>query len=214
MAKRIDVKRRVVSVRPRPDDTFGVTLGPGPDVFWYRTEQPPELGQLVGLEKAKAKRSEVRNKRGRVVGSITMLEDGKITVYKDKFSRRVVAPEWVRLVHKLMRRPLFQHQAEGAGWLASRLATRKSALLADDAGLGKTAQTLVALIAAKAVPAIIVCPPSVKHNWAREVRFLRPHLKVVVINGTRGPIPPAHFIIINYAIMKAREKQLLGLRAK
>jgi SWI/SNF-related matrix-associated actin-dependent regulator 1 of chromatin subfamily A len=210
----LTVKRRVVSVRPRKDDTFGVTLGPGPDVFWFLTSKPPDLGQLVTVEGAQAKRSIIRNTKGNVVGSITMLEGGNVSAEKDKFSRRVVAPQWVRRCHQTMRRPLHPHQGEGAGWVASRLSRKTGAILGDDPGLGKTAQVLAALAATNSLPVIIVCPPSVKHNWAREIRFLRSRLRVEIINGTRGPIPSAHVVILNYAIMKARERQLSQLKAR
>ena len=148
----LTVKRRVVSVRPRKDDTFGVTLGPGPDVFWFLTSKPPDLGQLVTVEGAQAKRSIIRNTKGNVVGSITMLEGGNVSAEKDKFSRRVVAPQWVRRCHQTMRRPLHPHQGEGAGWVASRLSRKTGAILGDDPGLGKTAQVLAALAATNSLP--------------------------------------------------------------
>jgi SWI/SNF-related matrix-associated actin-dependent regulator 1 of chromatin subfamily A len=211
----ITVKRRIVSVRPRPDDTFAVTLGPGPDVFWYLTSNPPELGQLITVEDANPSRSVIRNRKGAVVGSVTLLEGGKVSVGVDPFARRVVAPEWVRRCHQIMRRPLYPYQAEGAGWLASRLAKGQTGgILADDPGCGKTAQVLAALAVTGRFPAIIVCPPSLKLNWEREVQFLKPKLRVAILDGTKGPIPSAHVIILNYAIMKSREKQLGMLRAR
>ncbi len=209
-----NVKRRVVSVRLRADDTFGVCLGPGPDVFWYRTNEPPELGRLVSVRGARETRTAVRNKRGAVVGTVTLLEGGVVTVHKDKFSRRVVAPSWVARAHQVMKRPLYPHQAEGAGWLASRLSQKKGSILADDPGCGKTSQVLAALVSARKLPAIVVCPTSLKMNWAREVRHLKARLRVTVVNGLKGRIRPAHIIIVNYAILRGREAQLTALGAK
>ena len=55
---------------------------------------------------------------------------------------------------------LFDHQREGIAWIAPR---RRAALF-DQMGLGKT---IVALCAAPAgVAMIVVCPASVKYNWA------------------------------------------------
>src|SRR5262245_44467504 len=61
---------------------------------------------------------------------------------------------------------LFPHQVEGVAFLLGR----KRAILADDMGLGKTRQAIVALRhAAPTGQVLIVCPASVKRNWAREV---------------------------------------------
>lgn len=207
----ITVTARVVSVRPRGDDTFGVTLGPGPHIYWFRTPAPPKLGELVTVRGAEAQRLRVGDVDG---ATATMLEHGHMTVKPDRYQRRVVAPQWVQRVHNVMRRPLFDYQAEGAGWIASRLAVRQGCILGDDPGLGKSAQVLAAIAATGCTPAIIVCPPSVKRNWKREVKFLRPDLSVAVLNGGKGPIPSAHIIIINYDIMRPREEQLKRLRAR
>lgn len=207
----ITVTARVVGVRPRGDDTFGVTLGPGPNIYWFRTPAPPKLGELVTVHDAEPQRLRIEHTDD---ATLTMLEHGNMTVKPDKYQRRVVAPEWVKRVHTVVRRPLFPYQAEGAGWIASRLAIRQGCILGDDPGLGKTAQVLAAIAATGCTPAIIVCPPSVKRNWAREIKFLRPNLRVAVINGGKGPIPSAHIVIINYAIMRAREDQLVRLRAR
>jgi N12 class adenine-specific DNA methylase len=64
---------------------------------------------------------------------------------------------------------LFPHQRAGVKFLA----TAKRALLADEPGLGKTAQAIRALKELKeqgedAFPALIVCPNTLKKNWARE----------------------------------------------
>lgn len=205
----ITVRARVVNVRPRSDDTFGVTLGPGPDMFWFRTSMPPKLGELIVIADAEPMRMRVRDKH-----VVTMLEGGDMQIIEDPYARRVVSPQWVKRAYAVMRRPLMPYQAEGAGWLAWRLATGRGSILADDPGLGKTTQVLAAIAATGATPAIVVCPPSVKHNWAREAKHLRPQLKVEVISGGTGPIPPAHIIVMNYAILKKRERQLMQLRAK
>ena len=61
---------------------------------------------------------------------------------------------------------LFPHQIEGVAFLLGR----RRAILADDMGLGKTRQAIVALRhAAPDGPYLVVCPASVKRNWAREI---------------------------------------------
>lgn len=453
----ITVRARVVNVRPRGDDTFGVTLGPGPEVFWYRTDMPPKLGELVTVKNAEARRLRVDEKDN----AVTVLEGGEMSVLEEAFARRVVAPEWVARAHAIMRRPLMPFQAEGAGWLAWRLAIGKGSILSDEMGCvdgravvriargrtigrsqeitleklyakfhggtwdpaiptkiraacdgvfrlhevknvldkgvrpvvevrlksgkklkltadhevcisedgrefcpagklkrgdqvvtngvprcrrcqskknvvtspnasfpgfcrtciyrvlrvkptwkggrrfdkdyvrisgmhdhprshggqvpehilvaeaalggfrrldggvsakgglvcfvlkidhvmsvkpagqchvydvvcadphrnfvangivvhncGKSTQALAAIASVGATPAILCCPPNVKVNWTREARYLKPRLKIAVVSGSTGPIPPAHIIVVNYDILRARERQLLNLRAK
>jgi SNF2 family DNA or RNA helicase len=61
---------------------------------------------------------------------------------------------------------LFPHQVEGVAFLLGR----RRAILADDMGLGKTRQAIVALRhAAPGGPFLVICPASVKRNWAREI---------------------------------------------
>jgi SWI/SNF-related matrix-associated actin-dependent regulator 1 of chromatin subfamily A len=80
---------------------------------------------------------------------------------------------------------LFPHQRAGVKFLA----TAKRALLADEPGLGKTAQAIRALKkiqdgGGEPFPALIVCPNTLKKNWAREFKKWWPDVKVQVISGT------------------------------
>ena len=77
---------------------------------------------------------------------------------------------------------LFPHQIEGVAFLLGR--TR--AILADDMGLGKTRQAIVALRhIAPDGPYLVVCPASVKRNWAREIAIADPRATThVVEKGT------------------------------
>jgi SNF2 family DNA or RNA helicase len=80
---------------------------------------------------------------------------------------------------------LFPHQRAGVKYLA----TARRALLADEPGLGKTAQAIRALKklhedSDDAFPALIVCPNTLKNNWKREFDRWWPGVKVQVIKGT------------------------------
>ena len=77
----------------------------------------------------------------------------------------------------------FPYQKAGVEFLA----TRKDALIGDEMGLGKTMQ-LIGLINADASikRALIICPASLKLNWARELRlWLSREMTVEIANG--GP---------------------------
>lgn len=80
---------------------------------------------------------------------------------------------------------LFPHQRAGVAFLA----TAKRALLADEPGLGKTAQAIRALKRLKdqgedPFPALIVCPNTLKKNWEREFQKWWPEVTTQVIKGT------------------------------
>jgi len=80
---------------------------------------------------------------------------------------------------------LFPHQRAGVAFLA----TAKRALLADEPGLGKTAQAIRALKKLNdegkdVFPALIVCPNTLKKNWAREFSRWWPEATTQVIKGT------------------------------
>src|SRR5688572_29276538 len=81
---------------------------------------------------------------------------------------------------------LFPHQVEGIAFLLRR----RRAILADDMGLGKTRQAIIALRTAEpGGPYLVVCPASVKHNWAREIHTALPEASVQIIAGKSDHTP-------------------------
>jgi SNF2 family DNA or RNA helicase len=80
---------------------------------------------------------------------------------------------------------LFPHQRAGVEFLT----TARRALLADEPGLGKTAQAIRSLKklhddGEQVFPAMIVCPNTLKSNWEREFEKWWPGTNVVVIKGS------------------------------
>src|SRR5262245_43588745 len=98
---------------------------------------------------------------------------------------------------------LFPHQIEGVAFLLGR----RRAILADDMGLGKTRQAIISLRHLTPGGArLVVCPASVKRNWAREIAVVAPDASILVIEGTAPMAPTAEWvgiewIIINYDIL-------------
>lgn len=75
-------------------------------------------------------------------------------------------------------------------------------LLADEPGLGKTAQSVLAASVANAYPLLVVVPNVVKMNWAREVERWTPQRRASVINGDGNDVDAfADVFIVNYEIL-------------
>jgi len=75
-------------------------------------------------------------------------------------------------------------------------------LLADEPGLGKTAQSVLAASVANAYPMLAVVPNVVKINWAREVERWSPQRRVTIIHGDGEDVDAfADVFVVNYAIL-------------
>ena len=78
----------------------------------------------------------------------------------------------------------------------------RSVLLADEPGLGKTAQALLSAQAAQAYPLLVVAPNVVKTNWAREARRWTPGRSVTVVQGDGHTVDGfADIVIVNYEVL-------------
>lgn len=116
---------------------------------------------------------------------------------------------------------LFPHQRAGVAFLA----TAKRALLADEPGLGKTAQAIRALAeltrrGETVFPALVVCPNTVKTNWEREFAKWWPGIRVQVIHGTAAQRrkqfetwlkaeendPRPHVFVVNWESLRAHSR--------
>ena len=94
---------------------------------------------------------------------------------------------------------LMPHQAQV---VAAAEAGHRTFLLADEPGLGKTAQALLAAKAAKAYPLLAVVPNVVKMNWAHEAGLWTPEHPVTVIHGDGETIDGfADIVVVNYDVL-------------
>lgn len=94
---------------------------------------------------------------------------------------------------------LMPHQAR---LLESVREGHRSFLLADEPGLGKTAQSVIAASVANAYPLLVVVPNVVKMNWAREVEQWTPQRRVTVIHGDGDDMDAfADVFVVNYDIL-------------
>lgn len=116
---------------------------------------------------------------------------------------------------------LFPHQRAGVEFLA----TAKQALLADEPGLGKSAQAIRGLsrlheMGEDVFPALVVCPNSLKLNWEREFAQWWPGVRVQVISGTaavrkkqfdtllnpKDGDPTPHVLVMNYESLRTHSR--------
>lgn len=94
---------------------------------------------------------------------------------------------------------LMHHQAR---FVESVRLGHRGFLLADEPGLGKTAQSVLAASVAGAYPLLAVVPNVVKMNWAREVERWTPHRRATVIHGDgEGLDAFADVVIVNYEVL-------------
>nr|WP_246150141.1 DEAD/DEAH box helicase [Agromyces intestinalis] len=114
-----------------------------------------------------------------------------------------LAPRGLELMH---------HQAR---FIESARLGHRTFLLADEPGLGKTAQSVLAASVANAYPLLAVVPNVVKMNWAREVERWTPHRRATVIHGDGDTLDAfADVVVVNYDVLDRHMSWLstLGFR--
>ncbi|GAA3622052.1 hypothetical protein GCM10022200_00160 [Microbacterium awajiense] len=106
-------------------------------------------------------------------------------------------PEFDRLSPKGLE--VMPHQSR---FLEAVRAGHRTFLLADEPGLGKTAESVLAASVADAYPLLAVVPNVVKMNWAREVSRWTPQRRATVISGDGEDVDAfADVFIVNYEIL-------------
>lgn len=101
-----------------------------------------------------------------------------------------------------LKKQLFPFQKVGVAFIEKR---NGRALIADEMGLGKTIQASAWLqLHPEKRPAIILCPASLKLNWAKELReTLSTKDNVQILQGTKPYPITGSIIIINYDILNS-----------
>jgi superfamily II DNA or RNA helicase len=94
---------------------------------------------------------------------------------------------------------LMPHQGQ---LVAAAAAGHRTFLLADEPGLGKTAQALLAAEAANAFPLLVVVPSVVKTNWVREAARWTPHRPATAVQGDGETVDGfADIVVLNYEVL-------------
>jgi superfamily II DNA or RNA helicase len=186
-----------------PDKVMGMNYA---SRYWEETKV-----HLPGFER----RRKVK-KRGKSIRSIQRGQLGKKQVGYSKHT-----PSFWDLIFILLQPPLlldvpeslalphdlYPYQVKGIEFLISN----DHALLADDMGTGKTVMTLVALKIImqqrKARKALIVCPPSVLHEWKRHLEDWTPDLVSTFVRGPKNVRKafwnyPSHVYVTAYSSLR------------
>ncbi|MGI8556891.1 MAG: DEAD/DEAH box helicase [Solirubrobacteraceae bacterium] len=93
---------------------------------------------------------------------------------------------------------------------------QRRSFLADEQGLGKTVQALAAVELDRALPAVVVCPASVKLVWEREIARWLPHRRAASVQGrserswAASGAHRAEIIVVNYEIVEGQLARLLA----
>lgn len=145
---------------------------------------------------------------------LALLQDrGEVAQQKEWFLDQVKRG---RRTFDVLSTKLYSYQEQGA----MHLAFGRRAMLADDMGLGKTVQAIAASALLKEMrdiqKALIICPASLKHQWAREIRRFT-SLSVTVVEGNLAARRDLYrdssfFKIINYELVRRDMDELLKLR--
>jgi hypothetical protein len=101
--------------------------------------------------------------------------------------------------HIAFGRELMPHQAQV---VAATKAGHRTFLLADEPGLGKTAEALLAAQAANAYPLLVVVPNVVKTSWAREAAMWTPRHPATVVHSDGKDVDAfSDIVVVNYDIL-------------
>lgn len=95
------------------------------------------------------------------------------------------------------------HQEEGVAFMER---VHGGILLADQPGLGKTAQVLTLAHRSRMWPTLVVCPATLKENWAKEAGMWTDLSKedILILSGkdtSSAPDAPGKLTVINYDIL-------------
>nr|WP_211350878.1 DEAD/DEAH box helicase [Nocardioides plantarum] len=175
VASTFDVERQVVPRSVLSHQLANPFLRPD----FSGATRPTHARQLAGWELIEPLLESFERAAGGAVSCMTLPEDSSVK-----------APAGLELMH---------HQAQV---VAAAAAGHRTFLLADEPGLGKTAQALLAAQAADAFPLLVVVPSVVKTNWAREVNLWTPHRTATVVHGNGHDVDGyADIVIVNYEIL-------------
>lgn len=116
-------------------------------------------------------------------------------------SERIKSAKESNLQITELKEKLYPYQTIGVEFFVNNLGR---AILADQMGTGKTAQTLAYVVHSKKKKTLVVCPASVKHSWEQEIQKWT-HLRYKVVNSQTDEDvfedPRFDILVVNYDII-------------
>jgi superfamily II DNA or RNA helicase len=131
--------------------------------------------------------------------------------------KKFAEPKPVKVPNTL-RATLRDYQVEGFQWLARLSHWEVGACLADDMGIGKTVQTLAAiLLRASDGPTLVVAPTSVIMNWEDEANRFAPTLRVLCFHGGNrqellSELKPFDLVVTSYGLLNSESEKLSAVK--
>ncbi|MCK9470677.1 MAG: SNF2-related protein [Bacilli bacterium] len=107
--------------------------------------------------------------------------------------------------YSYLKRKPYNHQLEAANFLLEK----RKALIGDEMGTGKTLSSILASFSLPS-PRLIICPASLKLNWAKEIRMVDDRGKISVI-GDESTKLGSDWYIINYDILEREYNKLKNM---
>lgn len=107
---------------------------------------------------------------------------------------------------------LYKYQVEGIEKLFSMITQRdeRAAMLCDPPGAGKTPQAIGLLNRLNGKKALVICPASLKENWAREIKkWSKYPLSTQVVNSSSEKLDGSDIVIISYSLATRMYEELL-----
>lgn len=136
---------------------------------------------------------------------LAMSSEDRGTLERQVTRNAVAAAEIERIRTDPYTPPLFAGLREGQtvrehqGRAVAQLERVDGLLVGDEVGEGKTYTTGAACLLPEALPAVIVCMPHLKEQWAKKLREFTT-LKIEVLKGTKPyPLPEADVRILGYS---------------
>ena len=92
---------------------------------------------------------------------------------------------------------------------AATLVAQERVILGDDMGLGKTRQAIIALKESAPLGVfLIICPASLKLNWAREIMLVDPNARIEVLGVSGYEHSQPQWVIVNYDLLARNADRL------
>lgn len=111
----------------------------------------------------------------------------------------------------VLKEKLYPYQRAGVEWGLKRIARsegknadeqQRGFIIADEPGVGKTAQAIALAKLSDGLPALVVCPASLKINWAREIERWTGERATIMGKGPQDYwFGTGNWMIVNYDIL-------------